>query len=531
VRSTTLIAAVVASLLLALATPAPAAEPGATHIVQVRGGVSLAQAAGIVRSAHGRVAGTLPIIHGLAVRLPRGAGARLARDPRIEAVTVNARVLGQDMAIEVDDPAPEPEPEATREPEATTEPAPLDELDESLIATAYPASVHAPRAWNTATGAGVGIAVIDTGIAGDLPDLRAADGTSRVVASVVTNPDGTTAEDGYGHGTHVAGIIAGDSRRRGAGDPLAGRYMGIAPDAHLIAIKASDDAGRSTILDAIYGLQFAVDHHDEYDIRVVNLSLSSTVPGSYRTDPLDAAVEAAYFHGLLVVAAAGNRGSAEDATDYAPGNDPFALSVGGVDDQGTHARGDDVFAEWSSRGETQDGFAKPDIAAPGAHIVSTLAPGSLFADMCPSCIVDGDYIRLGGTSMAAPVVSGVAALVFQAHPDWTAAQVKATLIETARNLDGGVDEVAANSAVSAAGPAPSADAEIPPNDLVDTATGEIDYARSSWGRSSWGNAPEGLAAGWARSSWGCDCAAGEVGTLESTRSSWGTATWLGDWRR
>jgi serine protease AprX len=516
-RSTTLIALVVASLLLAAAAPARASDRGATYIVQVRAGVSLPQAGTIVRFAHGRVTGTLPIIHGLAARLPHGARARLARDARIEAVTRNARVLGQGLDVEPDvEPAPAP--------------VPLDALDSSLIATAYPASVYAPRAWERATGDGVGVAVIDTGIAGDLPDLRAADGTSRVVASVVTNPDSTTAEDGYGHGTHVAGIIAGDSRRRGTGDPLAGRYMGIAPDAHLISIKASDDAGRSTILDAIYGLQFAVDHHDEYNIRVVNLSLSSTVAGSYRTDPLDAAVEAAYFHGLLVVAAVGNRGSAEDATSYAPGNDPFALSVGAVDDQGTHARGDDVVAEWSSRGATQDGLTKPDIAAPGAHIISTLAPGSLFADMCPACIVDGGYIRLGGTSMAAPVVSGVAALVFERHPNWTAAEVKATLIETARNLDGGVDEVAAGSAVWALDPAPPADADVPPNDLVDTAAGEIDYARSSWGRSSWGNAPEGLTAGWARSSWGCDCGAGEVGTLQSTRSSWGTATWLGDWR-
>ena len=151
------------------------------------------------------------------------------------------------------------------------------------------------------------------------------------------------------------------------------KYIGIAPKADLIAIKASDDAGNATILDAIYGLQFAVDHKDDYNIRVVNLSLTSTEAGSYRTGPLDAAVEAAYFSGIVVVAAAGNRGADDGAADYAPGNDPFAISVGAVDDGGTLERWDDLPTDWSTLGTSQDGFARPDIAAPGAHIVSTLA--------------------------------------------------------------------------------------------------------------------------------------------------------------
>ena len=312
-------------------------------------------------------------------------------------------------------------------------------------------------------------------------------------------------------------------------DPIAGRYVGIAPDANLIAIKASDDAGRGTILDAIYGLQFAVDHKDDYNIRVVNLSLSSTIAQSYRTDPLDAAVESAYFHGILVVAAAGNRGAADDATDYSPGNDPFALSVGAVDDQGTEARGDDTVTDWSSAGPTQDGFAKPEIAAPGAHIVSTLANASAFAELCATCIVDGSYMRLGGTSMAAPVVAGTAALMFQLHPDWTPDEVKSTLIETARDVSGGVNEVNAAAAVAAESRSSGANAGIVPNDLVNPADGAIDETRSSWGRSSWGNASGTLVADWARSSWGCTCDGSDSGVLESTRSSWGSATWLVRW--
>jgi serine protease AprX len=494
--STTIVLAV-AGLLGALAAPARAAVPEATHIVQLRHGVSFAEGRALVRAAHGRVTATLPIIRGLAVRLPRGARARLAHDAAIAAVSVNAPTRSQD-----------------------------DFIDTSNLATAYPPAVRAPSVWHTLTGAGVGVAVIDTGIDGGLPDFSDASGQSRVVASVVTNPYAATANDTYGHGTHVAGIIAGDGTRRAAGDPAAGDYIGIAPRADLVAIKASDDAGQGTVLDAIYGLQFAVDHQADYNIRVVNLSLSSTVAESYRTDPLDAAVESAYFHGILVVSAAGNRGAADDAADYAPGNDPFALSVGAVDDHGTNSPNDDALTDWSSRGVTQDGFAKPEIVAPGAHIVSTLAPDSIFAGLCPICVVAGEYIRLGGTSMAAPVVSGAAALVFEAHPDWTPDEAKSTLIATARTLAGGIREVNAAAAVAASTPSSGADAGIAPNDLVDPADGEIDYARSSWGRSSWGAAPEGLTADWARSSWGCACSATPTDGLESTRSSWGSATWL-----
>jgi serine protease AprX len=482
----------------AQAAPAGAAEVSATHIVQLRPGVSLEQGTAIVQAAGGRVTGELPLIRGVAARLSAGSVAALAGSGRVAAVSANARATSQGEVV-----------------------------DASRLVAAYPRSVYAPAAWTAATGAGVGVAVIDTGIDGRLPDFAAANGSSRVIASAITNPDATTARDTYGHGTHVAGIIAGNGNRRA--DQSAGEYVGIAPNANLIAIKASDDAGDATILDAIYGLQFAVDHKDDLGIRVVNLSLSSTAAESYRTDPLDAAVEAAYFSGLVVVAAAGNRGSQAGAATYAPGNDPFAISVGAVDDRGTVLRSDDVSTEWSTLGASQDGFAKPDIAAPGAHIVSTLARGSAFAEMCPGCVVDGDYIRLGGTSMAAAVVSGIAALMLERHPGWTPDQVKSTLRATARDIPGGVDEVNAATAVYTSTPASGANAGIVPNDLVDAGTGAIDYTRSSWGRSSWGTAPEALVAGWARSSWGCDCAEYSGTTAESTRSSWGNLSWASGW--
>ena len=167
------------------------------------------------------------------------------------------------------------------------------------------------------------MAVIDTGIDGNLPDFRGASGKSRVIATAVTNPDADTVMDTYGHGTHVAGIIAGNSNYRNSSDPLRGKFAGVAPDANLVSVKVSDDAGNATVLDVIYGLQFVVDHQNTYNIRVVNMSLDSTTPQSYKLDPLDAAVESAWFHGLVVVVAAGNRGDATRRGAVRPGQRPL----------------------------------------------------------------------------------------------------------------------------------------------------------------------------------------------------------------
>jgi serine protease AprX len=448
------------------------------------------------------VTGSLPIINGLAARLDAGEAASLARDLRVEDVSRNAAVKPQDYTL-------------------------------SSLETAYPASVKAQQAWETNagqfTGKGVGVAVIDTGIAGHLADFKGADGRSRVIASAVTNPGAKTATDTYGHGTHVAGILAGDGTQRGSADPLRGRYVGVAPEASLISVKVSDENGVATVLDVIYGLQFVVDRKADYNIRVVNLSLESTAQQSYKTDPLDAAVESAWFSGIVVVAAAGNHGATEAAANYAPGNDPFVITVGGLDDNGTKGPDDDFPADWSSVGRTQDGFAKPDVMAPGARIVSTLAPSSAFTALCPTCVVAGEYIRAGGTSMAAPVVSGIVAMMLQRHPEWTPDQVKAILKSTARSISGPVPEVNAGGAVAATTPSGSGpNAGIAPNTLVNPATGAIDYSRSSWSRSSWSSASDALTAGFARSSWSCTC--GTSGSsVDPSRSSWSRSSWSTKW--
>ena len=501
----------VTCLAIAAAALVPAtAEARDRHvevIVQMDAGHRAAEGEAAVRAAGGEVTGDLPIINGFAAELTSGAAEALEAADGVKAVTVDNAVKPQGISL-------------------------------TRLQTAYPASVDAPQLWNystNVTGRGVGVAIIDTGVAGGMPDFRATgSSSSRVVANAVTNPDARTPGDAYGHGTHVAGIIGGNGWNRSLTDPLRGKYVGIAPEANLISVKVSDDQGEASVLDVIYGLQFVVDNKAAYNIRVVNLSLESTAPGSYKTDPLDAAVESAWLKGLVVVAAAGNRGTDADAVQYAPGNDPYAISVGALDDQASQADGDDSRASWSSRGVTQDGFAKPEIHAPGARIVSTLAPGSAFATMCPTCVVNGQMIRAGGTSMSAPMVSGAAALLLQKYPNLTPNQVKGVLIGSSRLVNNrfpALDVYAAIKAV-AAGNVPVANQGLTPNTLVSAANGDIDYSRSSWSRSSWSTADSSLdldfaRSSWSRSSWSSTDSSG----VETSRSSWSRSSWSTSWTK
>ena len=344
----------------------------------------------------------------------------------------------------------------------------------------------------------------------------------------MTNPNARTVSDSYGHGTDVAGIIAGNGNNLAPSNPLRGQYIGIAPAANLISIKAADEKGDATVLDVIYGLQFAVDHQSDYNIRVVNMSLDSTTPQSYTTDPLDAAAESAWMHGIVVVAAAGNRGSAPDAVQYAPANDPYVLTVGAVDEQGQSNPANDVVASWSSQGTTQDGIQKPDVYAPGAHIVSVLAPNSAFQSMCPSCIIGGAYIKTGGTSMAAPMIAGLVADLLEYRPNWTPDQVKGALTDSAVSDNSQIQMPNAMRLAWLWNP-PHADQGLTPNTLISDASGDIDYSRSSWSRSSWSTASGSLSAGFARSSWSCNCSLTSTGSVDPSRSSWSSNSWSTYW--
>jgi serine protease AprX len=173
---------------------------------------------------------------------------------------------------------------------------------------------------------------------------------------------------------------------------------------------------------------------------------------------------------------------------------------------------------------TQDGFQKPDVTAPGAHIVSALSPNSAFAGMCPSCIVAGSYIKVSGTSMAAPMISGVIADILQRTPNWTPAQVKSALTGKGSLANPALREIDANK-LPKGPPPPPADQHLTPNNLILNNEGDIDYTRSSWSRSSWSTATGTQSADFARSSWSCACTDASTDLTSPSRSSWSRSSW------
>ncbi len=276
--------------------------------------------------------------------------------------------------------------------------------------TAYPYAVQLDTSlWpRGCTGSEVGVAVLDSGIA-DHPDFR-----SRVRVAVPGIDLGPG--DSFGHGTHVAGIIAGS-------DP-DGQYQGVAPLARLFDLKVSGDSGEFKEGDLLSSLEWIYYNHAAHGIRVVNISAQSALAQSYRTAPVAAAVEQLWSQGIVVVVSAGNRGSVADAMYYPPANDPYVITVGAFSDAGTADRSDDYIAGFSSRGMSQDGYVKPDLFAPGHRLVASLADGSYLGQRLPERVVATRYIRLSGTSMAAPVVAGVVADLLSCRRDLQPDQIK-----------------------------------------------------------------------------------------------------------
>jgi serine protease AprX len=315
-------------------------------------------------------------------------------------------------------------------------------LDRSLgAALDYSAEgVNAPAAWNSGwDGTGVGVAVIDSGIYSH-PDLLSASRQSRVVyrqsfVAAVQNDD-------YGHGTHVAGIVAGT----GATSNVPGSahvLRGMAPNANLLDLRVLDQNGAGNDSAVIAAIQTAVNLKSEYNVRVINLSLGRPFYEGCALDPLCEAVEAAWQSGIVVVTAAGNLGRNGYSTILSPGNSPHAITVGAMKTEETYTRSDDRIASYSSKGPTYiDLTVKPDIVAPGNLVVSLLAPGSTLAQTYPQNVVGpsyysaastgpAKYFQLSGTSMATPVVSGTVALMLQKDPTLTPDTVKARLMKTA----------------------------------------------------------------------------------------------------
>jgi serine protease AprX len=278
-------------------------------------------------------------------------------------------------------------------------------------------------------GQGVGVAVVDSGISAHDALAR------RVVASVSFVTGDPSTDDGFGHGTHVAGIIAGAAGPATRVTPL---YTGgIAPGVSLVSVRVLNDEGVGYTSDVIDGIEWVIANRAKYNIRVINLSLGHAVTEPCVTDPLCEEVGRAVSAGLVVVAAAGNNGVTPDGhTELggitSPGNSPAVITVGALNTWGTVARGDDTVTTYSSRGPTAYDFAvKPDLAAPGNKIISLEATGSYlsthYAGLHRAGSGTNAYMQLSGTSMATPMVSGAVALLLQGAPGLSPAQVKLAL--------------------------------------------------------------------------------------------------------
>jgi serine protease AprX len=227
----------------------------------------------------------------------------------------------------------------------------------------------------------------------------------------------------------MAGLIAGNGASSG------GKVMGAAPGANLVAIKVAGFDGSTDVAQILAGVQWAVAHKDVYNIRVLNLSLGTDSAQDYRISPLNYAVERAWDAGIAVVVSAGNSGP-DGGTMMKPGDDPFVITVGASDEQGSVPIKDDRAGVFSSRGPTRsNGLAKPDLVAPGVHTISLRSPGSNIDQQFGStATVGGSYFKGTGTSMSTAVVSGIAAQVLQANPGLNPNQVKYRLMETARPI-------------------------------------------------------------------------------------------------
>lgn len=284
----------------------------------------------------------------------------------------------------------------------------------------FPETIGATDAWQQGqTGKGVTVAVLDTGINND-PAFGA-----RVKARVdMIDPAHPAQGDPAGHGTHVAGII---------GASHTSPVPGLAPDANLVSVRVLDADGSSRVSTVLHGLEWVVVNRKSMGIDVAVMALGAPAQGSYRDDPLAAAVELAWRSGVVVVTAAGNDGP-DKGTIQTPGFDPLVLTVGALDENLTAARGDDSIPDWSSRGPTSDNIAKPDLVAPGRRIVSLRVPGSTIEQQTPDHIEGPRTFRLSGSSQAAAVTAGAVALLLDQRPDLDPDQVKALLVGSARSV-------------------------------------------------------------------------------------------------
>jgi serine protease AprX len=538
-RRTTRALVVPAALLALLAGPAWAATTGAAAaaprpaaldpglgtsgsqpvkvVVSGRDGAA-GQVRQAVLAAGGSALRSLPIVNGVAAAVPAAALAALAQAPGVTAVT-------KDRVVQLS----------------------AQGWDASQSASPYVWTSQAAQTWEaTGTkGAGVGIAVLDTGVSA-VQDL---DG--RLMPGPDLSGEGAHTVDSFGHGTMMAGIAAGD----GAASAPRPR-TGVAPAAHIVSVKVAGANGATDVSTVLAGLAWVGAFKDTYGIRVLNLSWGVPSTQDPLLDPLNFAVERLWNLGVVVVVAAGNAGPGPQ-TITKPADDPLVVTVGAYDDKADAVLGNDTSPDWSSQGPTAQGLAKPDLVAPGRTLVATRAPGSTIETANPGALVDAAYIKGSGTSEATAVTSGVAALILAAHPTWTPDMVKQALTSTATRIAGvpasrqGAGRIQAKAAVNALVTPVTALQVVPlatglgslqasrgamvpvtvtcdgqPKTLDDETTSWCaPWSSASWSSASWSSA-SWSSASWSSASWSSSSWSSAAWTSASWSSaSWSSASW------
>ena len=513
-RATAAMAALLTVVLLApvggsARAETPSAAELAPVIVQATSGAAGA-AARAVRAIGGRVEEALPMVEGFAAEVPADAVARLRRDASVRAVTEDQRVRFENLTYD-----------------ATSS-------GSNFVKTTGAASV-----WSGGLGAGVGVAVIDTGIS------AMNDFAGRVVHGPDLSGEGTTI-DTYGHGTVMAGLIGGsgaDSATR-----AGGALSGVAPKATLVSLKVAGRNGVTDVSTVLQAMHWVSAYKEQFNIRVVNLSWGVPSSQDPAVDPLNYAVQRLWNQGITVVVAAGNSGPSS-GTITKPADDPMVLTVGAYNDGQNLDLGDDAVPGWSSRGPTAQGVAKPDVVAPGRSLISARSFGSTVEAENPKALIAPSYIKGSGSSQAAAVTSGLAALLLEQRPGYTPDQVKRAMMASAHPISGlspatqGTGRVNVAAAL-AADPGPAIQQTSRATGLgsieasragrhvqtdcfmdgtIDVIQGEITDKCEAWNGNSWtGNS-------WTGNSWTGNSWTGNSWTGNSwTGNSWTNATWTGN---
>ncbi|MGE5690251.1 MAG: S8 family serine peptidase [Pseudomonadota bacterium] len=483
--------------LLASAQASP--ERTFTVIVEGRPGVRGDDVASSVASAEGKTKRRFASVEGVLAEVSGKELLKLARQPNVLAITPDSTTAAT----------------AYENGEMWRDTVRVRSVLDSYSLSDYLTSSRMPA-----------IAVVDSGV--DATKLL--DFGSRVMqVNLCSLCSSLATGDDYGHGTMVAGLAAGSYSYR----------LGVAPKAKIVSLRTADSEGRSRVSDVIAAADWILANRSTYNVRVANFSLARADTTSIRFDPLARAVERLWFAGVVVVAAAGNHGSATGpVTIKAPGNDPFVITVGAVDQRQTTSVVDDVVPSWSAWGTTSDGFAKPELAAPGRYLIAPVPSASTLRSRFPDRVTGSNTMWMSGTSFSSALVAGMAADLLAVRPWWTPDQVKGALMLRARPLAGqgtksGVGEVDVYGSVYTSSPG------NPNSNLYQFVTTDSSGQRrfdgdawaamvaasSAWSTAAWSEAAWSEAA-WSEAAWS-EAAWSEAAWSEAawSEAAWSEAAW------